>query len=61
MYGYVGVAFDKDSNKWRSSIRVHNKLYNLGRYIKKKGAVKARNNYIIKNNLQHEYRIQDYR
>lgn len=29
---YLGVHLDRESNKYRASIRVNNKLYNLGRF-----------------------------
>jgi hypothetical protein len=40
--GYSGVSFDNESGKWRASIGFNNKKYNLGRYINKKDAIKAR-------------------
>ena len=52
--GYVGVCWDKKTNKWRSSIVVDKKY----KYIKMcetiEEAVQARDNYIIENNLPHK-------
>lgn len=59
--GYQGISFHKRYNTWESRIGIRGKHLYLGHYTTKKGAVEARNNYIIKNNLEHEYRIQSYR
>lgn len=56
--GYVGINKDSRSNKWRARIRINGKEFGLGYYINKKDAVDARNNYIIKNNL--DYPIQKW-
>lgn len=40
--GFKGVTWDKDNNKWKSSIMINGKNINLGRYLDKNDAVKAR-------------------
>lgn len=40
--GYSGVSFDRESGKWRATIRFNNKVYRLGRYADKADAIKAR-------------------
>ena len=47
--GHKGVS--KHRNKWQSSITINYKMICLGTFSNKEDAVKARNNYIIKNNL----------
>lgn len=39
--GYKGVHWDKRANKWRASIAVHGKTYNLGNYDDPKKAHEA--------------------
>ena len=56
--GYNGVAYRKDNEKWRSYITILDKRLNLGCYDALKEAVIARNNYIIENDLQNDYKIQ---
>lgn len=59
--GYVGVCFDKSKGKWSSYICYYAKgkseKVRLGRFHSKEAAVKARNNFIEDNKLQH--RIQE--
>ena len=56
--GYTGIFYN--GYTWTSS------LYRLGEYVfksrekTKEMAVEVRNNYIIENNLQHEYDIQEF-
>lgn len=38
---YKGVSWDKESGKWKASIRFNNSLKNLGRYRTQKEAAKA--------------------
>ena len=52
--GFVGVSFNKDSLKWRASIRFKHKIVHLGRFISIEEAVEARDNYIIEHNLPHK-------
>lgn len=40
--GVTGVKFDKDRNKWVAEIKFQKKYYYLGRYDKKKDAIKVR-------------------
>jgi len=56
--GYVGVGYEERSSIWRSQIQVNGKKKNIGRFQTKQEAVEARNNYIIENKLEHEYKIQ---
>jgi hypothetical protein len=58
--GYVGVSWDKNRNKWHSSIVYNYKSISIGRYSDKKEALDARNRYIIEHNLT-EYPIQEWR
>jgi hypothetical protein len=56
--GYSGVCFNKNTKKWHSQITIKNNQLYLGSYKTTKKAVIARNNYIIENNLQNDYKIQ---
>ena len=49
--GYIGVNIT--SKKFRASIHWHGKKINLGNYNTSIEAAKARDDYIIKNNLPH--------
>ena len=40
--GVTGVKFREDRGKWEARIRVDNKRYELGHYVNKEDAVKAR-------------------
>lgn len=40
--GFIGVIWDKENDKWLSYIRVNNKHKNLGRFVDKNDAIKAR-------------------
>ena len=40
--GIVGVNWDKSRNKWQASIRFQGHKYNLGRFMDKEDAIKAR-------------------
>lgn len=48
---FKGVSFRADSNKWRAFVMQNGKLLSLGSYLTETEAVKARDNYIRKNNL----------
>ena len=52
--GYVGVSQDKRCKLWRASISVNRIVYVLGYFKDKMDAVKARDDYIIENNLPHK-------
>ena len=52
--GYVGVIWDKRTNKWRSSIIVNKKYKQIKMCETIEEAVQARDNYIIENNLPHK-------
>lgn len=56
--GYVGVVWDKKSNKWSSRITINQKRISFGFFSDKQHAIEARNNYIIENYLENEYKIQ---
>ena len=57
--GYKGVCWHISNKRWQSSIKVNDKPFYLGQFIKIEDAVEARNQFIIDNNLEHEYKIQD--
>lgn len=40
--GFTGVSWDKSRKKWRSAIKVNDKVKHLGRFVKKSDAIKAR-------------------
>ncbi len=44
----------KKTNKYRVTISINNKSYNLGEFQTKKQAVEIRNNYIDEHNLLHK-------
>ena len=52
--GYVGVFWNKITNKWQSSIKVNKKSIHLGYFEDKMEAVKARDDYIKEHNLPHK-------
>ena len=51
--GYVGVCWDKRTNKWRSSIIVNKKYKHIKMCETKEEAVHLRDQYIIDNHLPH--------
>ena len=55
--GFVGVYWDKKTNKWRSSIVVDKKYKHIKMCETKEEAVLARDNYIIENKLPHKLSI----
>lgn len=55
--GYRGVT--KRRNKWQAYITIHGKETILGSYKTPQLAVKARNAFILKNNLTNEYPVQN--
>lgn len=59
--GYVGVCFDKSSGKYTSSLTIKGKKECFGRHDSIRSAVEARNEYIVKNDLQLEYDLQKYK
>ena len=58
--GYTGIYWHKENKKWESYIAINKKLRHLGCFGSKQQALKARNDYIIDNNLT-EYKIQEWR
>jgi hypothetical protein len=58
--GYAGVYFSNSRNKWNSAIKVNGKVIYINSCDSKKQAVRARNSFIIQNNLEHEYKIQEW-
>ena len=57
--GYTGVCWSKEKRKWDSEIKYLGKKYRLGRHTDINAAVTARNNFIIDNNLQDKFPIQE--
>ncbi len=57
--GYKGVCWSKHRKKWASKICVKGQRFYLGYYDDKKEAAKVRNNFIINNKLEHEYKVQE--
>lgn len=51
--GYRGVSFNKRDKKFRAYININNKQLSLGYFKTAKEAAKARDEYIVKNNLEH--------
>ena len=56
--GYVGVCWDKKTNKWRSSIIVNKKYKHIKMCETKEEAVGFRDQYIIDNHLPHKLSYQ---
>ena len=56
--GYIGVWYNKTSQKWQAGIGINKKNIHLGYFNTKEEAVIARNNYIIEHGLT-EYKIQE--
>jgi len=52
--GYIGVSWDKRDNLWKVQIRVNKKRIHLCCSKDKMKAVRARDMYIIENNLPHK-------
>ena len=59
--GYRGISFNKRMKKWISYITVLGSRFTLGSFEEKKEALKARNWWILRNNLEHEYKIQEWK
>lgn len=51
--GFTGVDWDKRYSKWRARIQIYGKCKYIGYFYNIEDAVKARDNYIIDNNLPH--------
>ena len=49
--GHVGVSWDR--GKWSAKVQWQKKQIHLGRFKDKKGAIKARNDYLAANDLPH--------
>lgn len=56
--GFVGVWFDSQRNKYQSYLRINGHRHSFGRFDSRVKAAIARDEYIINNNLQHEYKLQ---
>ena len=56
--GYEGVCWHKKLSKWRAYIMINNKNNYLGIYEDIEDAVNARNDYIIDNGLEDDYKVQ---
>lgn len=52
--GYVGITLNKVTGKWCASVGTGNEDIRLGSYVNKEDAVKARDTYIIRNDLTHK-------
>jgi hypothetical protein len=50
--GYIGVCFHKLTGKWKAHIKVNKKLIHLGYHQEELEAAKARDQYILDNNLK---------
>ena len=59
--GYEGVTQETKNKKWRSRILVKGNAIRLGAFESKKDAVCSRNNYIIENNLENDYVVQQFK
>ncbi len=57
--GYIGICYT-NTDKYQARIKYKNKSYSLGYYDFIEDAIWARNNFIIKNKLHEEYKIQTY-
>ena len=55
--GYVGVMWKPNKNKWVASVKSKGKNTHIGSFKTKEEAVKARDDYIIKNKLPHKLSI----
>ena len=51
--GFTGVSWDKKANKWRARVQIFKREKLIGYFHNIEDAVKARDNYIIANNLPH--------
>jgi hypothetical protein len=52
---FIGVSFDKASNKWKSQIQIDNKKKHLGYFLTEIEAFDCRQKYIIENQLTEFY------
>ena len=59
--GYCGVNKCSKTGKWIAKIYIRGTKYYLGYYVDKKVALEVRNNFIRENNLEHEYKIQEWK
>jgi len=57
--GYTGIFWYKLAKKWCTQIKINRKRIHLGTFDSKQEALKARNDYILENNLT-EYKIQEW-
>jgi hypothetical protein len=56
---YKGVSYRKNTGKWRCRIRIDYKLINLGEYENEVDAALSYNKYIIDNNLQEYFNLNN--
>ena len=56
--GFVGIIWDKKTNKWRASIIVNKKYKFIKHCVNKEEAVQARDQYIVDNGLPHKLSIE---
>ena len=52
---YCGVTFDKNTKKWKSSIRINKKAIHLGTYSSEIEAYNSRVNFEKKNGIKNKY------
>jgi len=57
--GYEGINWKKKDKRWHARICIKGKRIYIGSFKNIEDAVKARNYYIITNNLQNDYKVQD--
>ena len=56
---YKGVYFDRTNNKWKCQIFINNINKHLGYFETEQEGAKYYNNYIIMNNMEHFYVLND--
>ena len=56
--GYVGITWNNPTNKWCATVGVDGEKIRIGSYSNKEDAVKARDTYIIRNDLTHKLSIE---
>lgn len=56
--GYTGISWSERDQKWVSRINIKGKTISLGNHKTKRAALDARNDYIILNKLNRDYKVQ---
>src|SRR5690606_30699888 len=57
---YNGVFFDKNTERWTSSIKINKKQKQLGTFILEEDAAKAFDKYVVDNNLNRKLNFPDF-